>query len=37
VLVRLSAVSTTTLGEVLEQAWRLSAPKRLVAEFDKAR
>jgi hypothetical protein len=37
VLVRLSAVSTATLGEVLEQAWRLSAPKRLVAEFDKAR
>jgi hypothetical protein len=36
VLVRLSAVSAGTLGEVLEQAWRLSAPKRQVAEFDKA-
>ena len=32
VLVRLAAVSPAMLRDVLEQAWRRSAPKRLVAE-----
>jgi hypothetical protein len=34
VLVRLGSVSRTLLTEVLEQAWRLRAPKRLVQAFD---
>jgi hypothetical protein len=34
VLVRLNRISTPKLRYRLEQAWRLRAPKRLVAEFD---
>ena len=34
VLVRLAKVSRQDLQEVIEQAWRLNAPKRLVKEFD---
>lgn len=37
VLVRLSRVGEEDLRAVLEQAWRLSAPKRLVAEYDRRR
>jgi len=34
VLVRLSAVQPAQLAERLEDAWRIAAPKRLVAAFD---
>jgi hypothetical protein len=34
VLIRLAAVDPDLLREVLEQAWRRLAPKRLVAEYD---
>ena len=34
ILVRLRSVSRTLLSEVLEQAWRQRAPKRLVQAFD---
>ena len=34
VLVRLHAVDPAELAELLEDAWRLLAPKRLVAEYD---
>jgi hypothetical protein len=34
VLVRLSAIDRTELGELLTDAWRLRAPKRLLAELD---
>ena len=34
VLVRLSAVDRAELGELLTDAWRVRAPKRLLAEFD---
>jgi hypothetical protein len=34
VLVRLATVDPGDLRDVLEQAWRLHAPKRLVAEYD---
>ena len=34
VLVRLRTVSRVLLSEVLEQAWRQQAPKRLVDAFD---
>jgi hypothetical protein len=34
VLVRLQKVSTTDLRDVLEEAWRRHAPRRLVAEYD---
>jgi hypothetical protein len=37
VLVRLEAVDLEELAELLEEAWRLRAPKRLVAEYDAAR
>jgi len=37
VLVRLATVEEEGLRDVLEQAWRQAAPKRLVAERDKAR
>jgi hypothetical protein len=33
VLVRLEAVDATELSELVEDAWRLKAPKRLTAEF----
>jgi len=35
VLVRLSTVEPAELQSVLEEAWRQSAPKRLVAEFER--
>jgi hypothetical protein len=35
VLVRLANVTEADLQAVLEQAWRLHAPKRLVAEYDR--
>jgi hypothetical protein len=34
VLVRLEAVDRTQLAELIEDAWRLGAPKRLVAAYD---
>ena len=34
VLVRLTSVTTADLRDVLEQAWRLSAPRRLVKEYE---
>ena len=34
VLVRLGSVTTTDLRDVLEQAWRLNAPRRLVKEYE---
>jgi hypothetical protein len=34
VLVRLGAVGTDELEELLTDAWRVRAPQRLVAEFD---
>lgn len=37
VLVRLARVSLSDLREVLEQAWRRSAPKRLIAALDEQR
>jgi hypothetical protein len=33
-LVRLSAIDIDELTELLTESWRLTAPKRLVAEFD---
>jgi hypothetical protein len=35
VLVRLKSIGPTQLRHRLEQAWRLRAPKRLVATFDR--
>jgi hypothetical protein len=37
VLVRLQAVDATELAELLEEAWRLRAPKRVVAAYDASR
>jgi hypothetical protein len=37
VLVRLAHVAEDELAALIEHAWRLSAPKRLVAELDRAR
>jgi hypothetical protein len=37
VLVRLEAVDPRELAELLEEAWRLRAPKRLVAQYDAER
>jgi hypothetical protein len=34
VLVRLEAVDPDELAELIEDAWRIRAPKRLVAEYD---
>jgi hypothetical protein len=34
VLVRLDAVDPEELAELIEEAWRLRAPKRIVAEYD---
>jgi hypothetical protein len=35
-LVRLENIGDDELAEVIEDAWRLAAPKRLVAEFEEA-
>ena len=35
VLVRLGQISAPALRELIEQEWRRSAPKKLVAEFDR--
>jgi hypothetical protein len=37
VLVRLEAVDPAELAELIEEAWRTRAPKRLVAEHDASR
>jgi hypothetical protein len=37
VLVRLDAVHPTELAELIEDAWRLQAPKRVVAAYDAER
>jgi hypothetical protein len=37
VLVRLGSVTRTDLQDVLEQAWRLNAPRRLVREYEQRR
>jgi hypothetical protein len=37
VLVRLEAVDPVELAELLEEAWRLGASKRLVAQYEAAR
>lgn len=37
VLVRLASVTVADLKDVLEEAWRRQAPRRLVAEFDRTR
>jgi hypothetical protein len=34
VLVRLDAVDPVELAELIEEAWRLRAPKRLIADYD---
>lgn len=36
-LVRLESVGDSDLSDLFERAWRQVAPKRLVAEYDKAR
>ena len=36
ILVRLSDVEEDELRELLQDAWRLVAPKRLIAEFDRS-
>ena len=36
VLVRLEAVDPDELAELLEEAWRLRAPKRAIAAYDAA-
>ena len=35
VLVRLEAVDPVELDELIEEAWRIRAPKRLIAEHDR--
>ncbi len=37
VLIRLTKVRRDDLRDVLEEAWRRNAPKRLVAEYDEGR
>ena len=37
VLVRLDVVDPVELGELIEDAWRVRAPKRLVAAYDAER
>jgi hypothetical protein len=36
VLVHLTTVKRSDLRDVLEQAWRLNAPKRLIADYDRS-
>jgi hypothetical protein len=36
VLVRLEVVDPTELAELVEEAWRIRAPKRLVTQYDAA-
>jgi hypothetical protein len=36
VLIRLEAVDPRELAELVEDAWRLQAPKKLVAQLDAA-
>ena len=35
ILVRISSVDAADLRDLLEEAWRLSAPRRLVSDYDK--
>ncbi len=37
VLVRLEKADPVELAELIEEAWRVRAPKRLVAEYDASR
>ena len=37
VLVRLASVTPAELKDVLEQAWRINAPKRLLTEYSRKR
>jgi hypothetical protein len=37
VLVRLEAIDQDELADLIEDAWRLTAPRRLVAGYDQAR
>jgi hypothetical protein len=37
VLVRLAGVTQAELKEVLEQAWRINAPRRLITAYDRKR
>ncbi len=37
ILVRLATVAPDDLRDLLEEAWRLSAPKRLIGAYDKGR
>jgi hypothetical protein len=37
VLVRLDKVDSSELAELVEDAWRLQAPKRVVAAYDASR
>jgi hypothetical protein len=37
VLIRLEAVDPQELAELVEEAWRIRAPKRTIAEYDAAR
>lgn len=37
ILVRIAGVRSDDLRELLEEAWRLTAPKRLVSQFDQER
>jgi hypothetical protein len=36
VLVRLESVEPEELAELIEEAWRVSAPKKLIAEYESA-
>ena len=37
ILVRISSVDAADLRDLLEEAWRLSAPRRLVSDYDQER
>ena len=36
ILVRIASVDREDLRDLLEEAWRLSAPKRILSEYDKS-